>query len=76
MADKDFAMALGSGPSESQSGSPTVAATPGRDSQVAKAAQKERSQGIDKLIQEDKSKFKRECKILLLGKSPLVVVPH
>lgn len=62
MTDNDFTSALNSAPDSGSIGSGSVA----KDAQPARA-QRDRSYAIDKLIEEDSKKFKKECKILLLG---------
>ena len=38
--------------------------------------QKKRSQAIDKKLEEDSRRLRRECKILLLGKSTMGSMPY
>jgi guanine nucleotide-binding protein G(i) subunit alpha len=38
-------------------------------------AQKKRSQAIDKVLDEDSKRLRRECKILLLGELALPTLP-
>lgn len=49
-------------------------------SSVPDKAQRERSEAIDRQIEEDSRQFKKECKILLLGAlssaPPLRPLPH
>ena len=73
MTDNDFTSALNSAPESgaqaNAAGQPAAAGTvAGKDAQPARA-QRDRSYAIDKLIEEDSKKFKKECKILLLGQS-------
>jgi hypothetical protein len=75
ITDNDFTSALNSAPeptfSANVTGQPAVVA-PAVAKEVQPArAQRDRSYAIDKLIEEDSKKFKKECKILLLGGSPL-----
>jgi len=65
MTDNDFTSALNSAPDSGSIGS-TQQGSAAKDAQPARA-QRDRSYAIDKLIEEDSKKFKKECKILLLG---------
>jgi hypothetical protein len=64
MNDNDFTAALDAAPEPSSLG-PSSASGAGKE--PAPRAQRDRSYAIDKLIEEDSKKFKKECKILLLG---------
>jgi guanine nucleotide-binding protein G(i) subunit alpha len=66
MTDNDFTSALNSAPDSGSIGSAQQGSAT-KDAQPARA-QRDRSYAIDKLIEEDSKKFKKECKILLLGK--------
>lgn len=71
MSDNDFTSALNAAPEPASSGntmgqSAVAGSVAGKDGQPARA-QRDRSYAIDKLIEEDSKKFKKECKILLLG---------
>lgn len=71
MTDNDFTSALNSAPDSAAgaNASATAAGTVvGKNGQPARA-ERDRSYAIDKLIEEDNKKFKKECKILLLGQS-------
>jgi hypothetical protein len=43
---------------------------------VEEKAERERSMAIDKQIEEDSKRFRKECKILLLGACPLYYILH
>jgi hypothetical protein len=67
MADNDFTSALNSAPEAASGGVASPSNTVSKGGQPARA-ERDRSYAIDKLIEEDSKKFKKECKILLLGR--------
>lgn len=80
MSDNDFTSALNAAPEPASSGntmgqSAVAGSVAGKDGQPARA-QRDRSYAIDKLIEEDSKKFKKECKILLLGELRFPLARH